>query len=113
MNPFANNSQIAQQLAKCEQLIAQLIQQTQQASVQYQQLLQQEQKNAMALEQIAQREHQAAHMIQTALQGHDIAIQQMQQIANICRQAGLSVHQPVSNVPLSLQQQTQGYASQP
>lgn len=60
----------------------------QQASVQYQQLMRQEQANAQQLEQLAQREIQAAQIIQTALQGHQTAIQQLQlqQISHLCNQ---------------------------
>ncbi|UHA73833.1 hypothetical protein [Paenibacillus sp. 481] len=77
---------ISQQLFQCEQVIQQLIQQTQQASQQYEQLLIQEQQNAAYLEQIAQREHHAAHVIQTALQGHSKALQQMQHVSQVCHQ---------------------------
>ncbi|WP_367649681.1 hypothetical protein [Paenibacillus sp. NEAU-GSW1] len=52
----------------------------------YQQLLQQEQQNARTLEDIAQKEQKAAHIIQTALHGHQMAMQQLQQVTNICRQ---------------------------
>lgn len=86
MNQFQPANQAYQQLAHAEQLIQQLVNQTQQASVQYQQLLHQEKNNAVQLEQIAQREHQAASIIQTALQGHQTAIQQLQQINAICQQ---------------------------
>lgn len=86
MNQFQPNNQNAQQLAHAEQLIQQLVNQTQQASGQYQQLLNQELNNAKLLEQIAQREQQAAQIIQTALQGHQTALQQLQQISNICNQ---------------------------
>ncbi|OBZ17716.1 AMP-dependent synthetase and ligase [Bacillus sp. FJAT-26390] len=86
MIQFLPNNQISQQIAHAEQLIQQLVNQTQQASGQYQQLLNQELNNAKLLEQIAQREQQAAHIIQTALQGHQTALQQLQQISNICNQ---------------------------
>lgn len=75
-----------QQLAQAEQLIQQLVNQTQQASAQYQQLLTQEQQNAQMLEQLAQREQHAAQVIQTALQGHQTAIQQLHQISSLCNQ---------------------------
>lgn len=74
------------QLNQIENVVHQLIQQTQQASMQYQQLLKQEQENAAMLQQISQREQQAAHIIQTALQGHQTAIQQLNQITNFCNQ---------------------------
>lgn len=80
------NPSIAGQINQCEQLISQLITQTQQASQMYQQLLQQEQQNARTLEEIAQKEHRAAQTIQTALQGHQTAIQQMQQMSQNLRQ---------------------------
>ncbi|QMV39839.1 hypothetical protein [Cohnella cholangitidis] len=82
---FANN-QLNQNLHQCEQIIQQLVNQTQQASQNYQQLLQQEQQNAQRLEELAHREQRAAQMIQTALHGHQTAIQQLQQVANLCRQ---------------------------
>ncbi|WP_219836610.1 AMP-dependent synthetase and ligase [Paenibacillus sp. R14(2021)] len=83
---YNNFTQPNQLLAQCEQLIQQLTHQTQQASMQYEQLMRQEQENAMQLEQLAQREKQAAHIIQTALQGHQTAIQQLHQISNACNQ---------------------------
>ncbi|KQO01285.1 hypothetical protein [Paenibacillus sp. Leaf72] len=89
MNQFSQTN-ISQQLSQCEHLLQQLMQQTQQASGMYQQLLKQEQANAAQLEQIAQREHQAAHIIQTSLQGHQKAMQQMQQISSICNQISSS-----------------------
>jgi regulator of replication initiation timing len=98
MNQFQPNNQVFQQLAQAEQIIQQLVKQTQQASMQYQQLLQQEQQNAVQLEQIAQRERQAAQVIQVALQGHQTAIQQMQQLTNICHQlANNSNNNHISN----------------
>ncbi|GKU78221.1 AMP-dependent synthetase and ligase [Paenibacillus sp. L3-i20] len=90
MNQFSPNNQTSQQLAHAEQIIQQLVNQTQQASGQYQQLLNQELNNAKLLEQIAQREHQAAQIIQTALQGHQTALQQLQQISSICNQVSHS-----------------------
>ncbi|WP_219836603.1 AMP-dependent synthetase and ligase [Paenibacillus sp. R14(2021)] len=83
---YTNFTQPNQVLAQCERLIQQLTNQTQQASMQYEQLMRQEQENAMQLEQLAQREKQAAHIIQTALQGHQMAIQQLHQISNACNQ---------------------------
>lgn len=80
-----NHNSISQ-LNQIESTVQQLIQQTQQATTQYQQLLKQEQENAALLQQIAQREHQAAHIIQTALQGHHTAIQQLNNITNLCHQ---------------------------
>nr|WP_229696357.1 hypothetical protein [Paenibacillus albidus] len=67
--------------------------QTQQASQMYQQLLQQEQQNAVQLEEIAGRERKAAQIIQNALHGHQTAMQQMQQISQICRQLEQSTQQ--------------------
>ncbi|MGG1660191.1 AMP-dependent synthetase and ligase [Brevibacillus sp. NRS-1366] len=101
MNTFPQPRQLSEQLAHCEQLIGQLVQQTQQASAQYQQLLQQEERNAVQLQQIAQREQQAAQMIQTALQGHQKAIQQLQQISSICNQVAhfASLANPVFTNP--------------
>lgn len=74
------------QTQQISQLVNQLMRQTEQASMQYQQLLKQEEMNAMQLEQIAQREHQAAQIIHTALQGHQTAMQQLQQINSMCNQ---------------------------
>ncbi|MBH5316861.1 AMP-dependent synthetase and ligase [Paenibacillus sp. GSMTC-2017] len=86
-NQFQQGSNSNQQLAHADQLVQQLIQQTQQASTQYQQLLQQEQQNARTLEQLVHKEQQAVQIIQTALQGHQTAIQQLQQISALCNQA--------------------------
>lgn len=82
---FANN-QIHQSLHQCEQIVQQLVNQTQQANQNYQLLLQQEQQNAQRLEELAQREQRAVQTIQTALQGHQTAIQQLQQVSQLCRQ---------------------------
>jgi hypothetical protein len=80
------NQSIQQQLSSCQNLMHQLIQQTQQASSVYQQMLQQEQQNAHLLQQLAQKEQLAAQNIQMALRGHQTAIQQMQQVSQICSQ---------------------------
>lgn len=111
MNQFLPTNQGSQQLAQAEQLIQQLIHQTQQASMQYQQLLNQEKNNAVQLEQIAQREHQAASIIQSALQGHHTAIQHLQQINAICQQishsASVSASYNTSNIPVYSQTNAQ------
>ncbi|WP_036604772.1 hypothetical protein [Paenibacillus assamensis] len=70
-----------------EQLAQQLIQQTNAASQKYQQLLQQEQQNAARLQELAKIEQHAANVIQTALQGHQTAVQQLQQIIHLAHQA--------------------------
>ncbi|MBD8499160.1 AMP-dependent synthetase and ligase [Paenibacillus arenosi] len=70
-----------------EQLAQQLIQQTNAATQKYQQLLQQEQQNAARLQELAKIEQHAANVIQTALQGHQTAIQQLQQIIHLAHQA--------------------------
>jgi len=88
---YANN-QWSHSLHQCEQIVQQLVQQTQQASQNYQQLMQQEQQNAQRLEELAQREQKAAQMIQTALQGHQTVIQQLHQISNLCRQIEMSAN---------------------
>lgn len=49
-------------------------------------MLQQELQNAQTLEQLAQRETQAAQTIQNALHGHQLAMQQLQQISYLCNQ---------------------------
>ncbi|EPY05479.1 hypothetical protein PAALTS15_19978 [Paenibacillus alvei TS-15] len=69
-----------------EQLAQQLIQQTNAASQKYQQLLHQEQQNAVRLQELAKIEQHAAHVIQTALQGHQTAVQQLQQIISLAHQ---------------------------
>ncbi|MCA0755467.1 AMP-dependent synthetase and ligase [Paenibacillus sp. N4] len=108
MNQFnANNSQLSSQ---AEQLVQQLIHQTQQASMQYQQLLKQEQENAALLQQIAQREQQASQIIQTALHGHQTAIQQLQQISGLCHQMESSISHQIPTY-MSSQQQATGYSS--
>lgn len=104
MNQYQENNQVQLQLAHATQLIQQLVNQTQQASVQYQQLLNQEQQNVRTLEQLAQREQQAAHVIQTALQGHQTAIQQLQQISGICNQISNSSNQYTTSPAFSNQQ---------
>lgn len=70
-----------------EQLAQQLIQQTNAATQKYQQLLQQEQQNAARLLELSKIEQHAAHVIQTALQGHQTAVQQLQQIVSLAHQA--------------------------
>ena len=82
----SGNNGIQQALQQCEQIVQQLINQTQQASHNYQMLLQQEQQNAQRLEELAQREHRAAQTIQVAMQGHQTAIQQLQHVTQLCRQ---------------------------
>ncbi|WNC12107.1 AMP-dependent synthetase and ligase [Brevibacillus brevis] len=109
MNLFSNTQSLSAQLAQCEQLIHQLVQQTQQASVKYQQLLQQEQRNAEQLEQLAQRERQAAHIIQTALQGHQTALQQLQQISSLCNQMASSASRSFPGIAQP-HQPTAGYS---
>ncbi|CAM4391972.1 AMP-dependent synthetase and ligase [Paenibacillus alkaliterrae] len=109
MNQFQPNNQISQQLAHAEQLIQQMVHQTQQASGQYQQLLKQEQNNAVLLEQIAQREQQAVQIIQTALQGHQTAIQQLQQISGICNQMAHTASQQVPAY-MNMNNQTTGFS---
>nr|WP_285860298.1 MULTISPECIES: AMP-dependent synthetase and ligase [Paenibacillus] len=74
-----------------------MTQQTNQASMAYQQLLKQEESNAMQLEQLAQRERHAAQVIQTALQGHQTAIHQLQQISNLAQQMNNSMSYSTSN----------------
>ncbi|WP_127491984.1 hypothetical protein [Paenibacillus glycanilyticus] len=114
---FSNNNQASQSLHQCEQVIQQLVNQTQQASQNYQMLLQQEQQNAQRLEELAAREQKAAQIIQTALQGHQTAIQQLQQVSQICRQVESMIHtQFNSSVSQSFNTHTPsyntGYASQ-
>lgn len=104
MNQFQSNSATGQ----IENIVQQLIQQTQQASAQYQQLLKQEQENAALLQQIAQREQQAAQIIQTALQGHHSAVQQMHNIQNLCNQITQSSMTQSSSY---IQNQDNGYAN--
>jgi uncharacterized membrane protein len=91
----------AQQLRHCEQLLSQLIQQTQQSTRKYQQMLQQEQQNVATLEQLAQRERQAVQIIQTALQGHQTALDQLYQASAICRQLESAVTGAVPAAGLS------------
>ncbi|KAF6562441.1 hypothetical protein G9G63_18255 [Paenibacillus sp. EKM202P] len=81
-----NNMAPQQQIHQCEQIIQQLVQQTQQGTAMYQQLLQQEQQNASSLESLMQRERNAAQMIQTAIQDHQKAMQQYQQVIQLCSQ---------------------------
>ncbi|CAM3760429.1 hypothetical protein COLU111180_07010 [Cohnella lubricantis] len=83
---------ISNQIHQIEQMCQQMMSQTQQASANYQQMLQQEQQNAVRLEELAQREHKASQMIQTALHGHQTAIQQLQQMQQIARQIEQSIH---------------------
>ncbi|MFC4809883.1 hypothetical protein [Paenibacillus sp. GCM10023250] len=119
--PYMNAS-LSQSLHQCEQIIQQLVNQTQQASQNYQMLLQQEQQNAQQLEQLAQREQRAAQIIQTALQGHQTAIQQLQHITELCRQAeqiamsqlgSQNLQQPIQSFGMNpyQQQHMQGYQS--
>ncbi|RUS45101.1 hypothetical protein [Cohnella sp. AR92] len=107
---FSNNS-ASSSLQQCEQIIQQLVHQTQQASHNYQMLLQQEQQNSQRLEDLARREQQAAQMIQTALQGHQTAIQQLQQVSSICRQVEQMVQ--VQSFAPSFAQNNQNQAQSP
>ncbi|ADM68527.1 hypothetical protein GMA19_00677 [Paenibacillus polymyxa E681] len=86
-----NNMAPQQQLHQCEQIMQQLVQQTQQGTAMYQQLLQQEQQNASSLESLVQRERSAAQMIQTAIQHHQQAMQQYQQVIQLCSQLENSI----------------------
>jgi hypothetical protein len=85
--------QIAQQITQCQQMISQLIAQTQHGSALYQQMKQQELQNAQQLQQLAQREQQAAQMLEQALQSHGQALQQMHQCLQICTQLERIVQQ--------------------
>ena len=106
-NHYANHAQNAyapgavQQIRQCEQMISQLIQQTQQSTQMYQQMLQQEQQNAATLEQLAQRELQAVQIIRNALQGHQAALDRLQQASAICRQLEQAVTHAVPAAGLS------------
>jgi len=91
----------ALQIRHCEQLLSQLIQQTQQSTQKYQQMLQQEQQNVAMLEQLAQRERQTVQIIQTALQGHQTALEQLQQASSLCRQLEYAVTNAVPAAGLS------------
>lgn len=81
-----DNNGMHQALQQCEQILQQLVNQTEQASQNYQMLLQQELQNAQQLHELAQREQRAAQIIQNALQGHHTAVQQLQHVSQICRQ---------------------------
>lgn len=88
---YNNTMAPQQQLRQCEQIMQQLIQQTQQGTTMYQQLLQQEQQNASSLENLVQRERNAAQMIQTAIQHHQQAMQQCHQVIQLCSQLENSI----------------------
>ncbi|MBB3110411.1 putative ribosome quality control (RQC) complex YloA/Tae2 family protein [Paenibacillus phyllosphaerae] len=98
-----SQTNLSQQIQHVEQVVHQLINQTQQASAVYQQLLQQELQNAQQLEQMARREQQAAQIIQNALHGHEVAIQQMQQVTLLCKQLEQRVQ--IEQTPYLLAQQ--------
>lgn len=110
MNNYQSGN-ASSQLNQIEGIVQQLIQQTQQASVQYQQLLKQEQENAQLLQQIAQREQQAAQTIQTTLQGHQTAVQQMQHVMNLCNQVSHSTFAQSQSYAANTQQPYTGYNS--
>ncbi|NQX47319.1 hypothetical protein HQN87_18465 [Paenibacillus tritici] len=74
------NSNPSGQIRECEQIIQQLMAQTQQGTQLYQQMLQQEQQDAAKLQELSQHNNKAIQMIQQAMQGHQTAMQQMQQI---------------------------------
>lgn len=88
---YNNTMAPQQQLRQCEQIMQQLVQQTQQGTTMYQQLLQQEQQNASSLENLVQRERNAAQMIQHAIQHHQQAIQQYHQVIQLCSQLENSI----------------------
>jgi hypothetical protein len=85
------NQNLSSQINQCQNIIQQLMNQTQQTSQMYQQMLQQEQQNATRLEELAQREQKSTQTIQNALHGHQLAMQQMQQLTQICKQLEQSV----------------------
>ncbi|MBN2983120.1 hypothetical protein JW799_18215 [Cohnella algarum] len=99
------------QLHQCQNIVQQLINQTQQATQMYQQMLQQEQQNAARLEELAQREQRAVQMIQTALHGHQTAIQQMNQVSQMCRQLEQSVQHINTQTFSSTVQPLQSYGA--
>jgi len=96
-----NNYNTSQPLTDIQRIVQQLETQTQQASMQYQQLLNQEQQNAKILEELAQKERQAAQTIQTALQGHQTAINQLNQVKSLCSQVSISSTTNIANQSLT------------
>lgn len=80
------NSNHSSQISQSEQIIQQLMTQTQQGTQNYQQLLQQEQEHAAKLQELSQHSNKAIQMIQQALQGHQTAMQQLQQVSQLIRQ---------------------------
>ncbi|MEK4009036.1 hypothetical protein [Paenibacillus sp. FSL H3-0333] len=79
------NTNSSAQIRECEQIVQQLMAQTQQGTQNYQQLLQQEQQDAAKLQELSQHNSKAIQMIQQALQGHQTAMQQLQQISQSVR----------------------------
>lgn len=79
------NTNQSAQIRECEQIVQQLMAQTQQGTQNYQQLLQQEQQDAAKLQELSQHNSKSIQMIQQALQGHQTAMQQLQQISQSVR----------------------------
>ena len=79
------NTNSSAQIRECEQIVQQLMAQTQQGTQNYQQLLQQEQQDAAKLQELSQHNSKAIQMIQQALQGHQTAMQQLGQISQSVR----------------------------
>jgi hypothetical protein len=92
-----NVQHISQQVNQCQQIIQQLVQQTEQSNQVYQQMIQQEQQNITRIEEIAQRERQSIQTLQNSLHGHQIAIQKMNQAAQLCAQLEHAVRLAITN----------------
>ena len=71
---------------ECEQMVQLLIQQTTHSYKVYEELRQQEQRNSMQLQELISNEKQAIHAIHTALQSHQQAVAEMQQVVEMYKQ---------------------------
>jgi len=78
--------QMNQLVSQCDQMIRQMVTQTNQNTRTYQQIAQTEEQNARELERLVQREHQTAQTIQNIIRSHEQAIQQLNQLQTLVNQ---------------------------
>jgi len=78
--------QMNQLVSQCDQMIRQMVNQTNQNTRTYQQMAQTEEQNARELERLVQREHQTAQTIQNMIRTHEQTIQQLNQLQSLVSQ---------------------------
>lgn len=80
------HQQVNQLASQCDQMIRQMVTQTNQNTRTYQQIAQTEEQNARELERLVQREHQTAQTIQNIIRSHEQSIQQLNQLQSLVGQ---------------------------